>query len=465
MPVDRDAVVSNAKYLRNIRPVDPDEISEYVEGHPHGAVVRQVLREEAWDLGLVEREDGTFVPADDDPVRIEDAAVEGLPSEYAAALEGALVERYGGEWYAGATGDTLRESIRRLKEDYYHENPVEYDLDAAFGYALYHLPDFYAAGRYVFADLARDGRVPRTLRVLDVGAGVGGPALGLLDALPEDALVRYEAVEPSASTELLDLLLDETGTNVHPSIHETTAEAFDPGTYDIVLFGNVLSELDAPVAVVEKYLDALDDDGTLVAIAPADKNTAIQLREVEREVEANDSATVFAPAVRLWEGYAPTDTGWSFDERPDVEPPRIQRELAERAERPSEFLNETVKFAYSFLTVDGERRYDVSLSPGRTLRMADSGDRVTNRVDALVGKLSRNLAGGDANPLFRVSDGSERVDHYAVLVQETSLNVALRTAEYGDLLSVESALLLWNDDEGAYNLVVDDETVVDPVPR
>ena len=36
------------------------------------------------------------------------------------------------------------------------------------------------------AELARHGLLPRQLRVLDVGAGVGGPALGLADLLPDD---------------------------------------------------------------------------------------------------------------------------------------------------------------------------------------------------------------------------------------------------------------------------------------
>ena len=55
--IDRDAVRDNAKYLRNVRPIDPDEIAEYIEGGPHPGIVRQILREEAASLGLVERDD------------------------------------------------------------------------------------------------------------------------------------------------------------------------------------------------------------------------------------------------------------------------------------------------------------------------------------------------------------------------------------------------------------------------
>jgi len=112
------------------------------------------------------------------------------------------------------------------------------------------------------------------------------------------------------------------------------------------------------------------------------------------------------------------------------------------------------------LRVDGRRRYDVSLSRERAAPMAASEENVTERVDLVAAKLSRDLS-ADGNPLFKVSDGSESVDHYAVLVNETGLNRTLRTAPYGALLRIERGLLLWNDDEEAYNVVVDEESVVD----
>jgi len=76
-------------------------------------------------------------------------------------------------------------------------------------------------------------------------------------------------------------------------------------------------------------------------------------------------------------------------------------------------------------------------------------------------KLSHDLSGEDANPLYLLGDGSQRVDHFAVVTDESLLNADLASAGYGDLLSLRNALVLWNDDEGAYNVVVDGETSVD----
>ncbi|NHN59222.1 MULTISPECIES: small ribosomal subunit Rsm22 family protein [Halorussus] len=461
----RRKIRENAKYLREVRPVDPDEISEYVDGQPHPGVVRKTLREEAPSLGLVEREDGTFEPVAEGPLAPAFRGVEAFPTEYSRLLEDLLVERWGPDWHEGESGDRLRETIRRLKEDYFRNNDVEYDETAALGYAVYHLADNYAVAQYALHELAESGLVDHRLRILDVGAGVGGPALGVADYLPDEALVEYDAVEPSAAADVFEQTVSAVGRNVHVDLHRETAEAFEPeGEYDLVLFANVLNELDDPAAVVRRYLDSLADDGAVLAVEPADRETSIGLREVERAIadEAAEAA-VFAPTLRLWPGERPTDRGWSFDVKPDLEVPPFQRKLDEAAGATGEFVNVDVQFSYSILRPDGRRKADLTLDAGNVAKMAEMERHVTERIDLVAVKLSHSLAEGDRNPLFKVGDGSESVDHFAVLTNETSLNADLRDADYGDLLSFERVLVLWNDDEEAYNLVVDEDTIVDAV--
>ncbi|WP_280585121.1 methyltransferase domain-containing protein [Halorubrum sp. Boch-26] len=482
---DRDAVRNNANYLRNVRPIDPEEIAEYIEGRPHPAVVRETLREEAFGLRLRERDDGSFEPVPEGPIPDPGWAPTAFPEAYAFALEDLLVAEFGANWHRGESGAELREAVRRLKTDYLYENEVEYDRVAALGYAIYHLPAYYATIGYVLDDLVENGLIDRTLRVLDVGAGVGGPALGLHDYLPDDAVVDYHAVEPSAAAGVLGRLLGETGRNFRAAIHETTAESYlgvdggsagtgagdadaAAGPFDLVVFGNVLSELSDPVAVVEAALDRLADDGSVVAFAPADRNTAMGLREIEREIVTPTSdVETYSPTLRLWPDATPADGGWSFDVADDLETPPFQRRLDEAAERgstdePGEFRNVDVQFAYAIVRPDGKRRVDVRASDDRCGRMADSEDHVTDRVNLLAVKLSHDLSDGD-NALYRVGDGSQTVDHYLVCTRETVLNEDLRRADYGAVVFVENGLVLWNDDEGAYNVVVDDETVVDLV--
>jgi len=474
----RRDVRDNALYLRQVRPIDPEEIHEYVSGQPHPATVRQVLREQAPALALIERDDGTFGPVAEEPISARPETVASFPERYARVLEDELIERFGAGWPSDTGGDRLRARIREVKQAYLDGRPVEYDALTALGYAIYHLPDYYAAGRYVFADLAAEGLLDHQLRVLDVGAGVGGPALGLADVVPEDALLDYHAVEPSAAADVLDPLLAEAGRNVHASVHRTTAEAFDPAAdlpeeaprsdevddtaaFDLILFGNVLRELDDAAGTVERYADWLADDGTVVALAPADRNTATHLREVERAVADHGPLGVYAPTCRLWPNATPTSECWSFDRRPDLDVPGFQRRLDEAGAGRGEFVNVDVQFAYSLLRDDGRRRVDVTLDINRVAKMANMDEHVTNRIDLAAIKLSRDLSEADSNPLFLVGDGSESVDHYAVLTDRSALNERLALADYGELLFFENVLVLWNDDERAYNLVVDGETVVD----
>ena len=487
----REQIRSNAKYLRRVRPIDPEEIFEYVDGQPHPAAVAQVLRGSATDLGLVEREDRTFEPVAEGAVSPTFHGVDAFPVEYGRVLEDRLVEQYGAGWPDGDSGDRLRERIRAIKDDYLHQREVTYDEETALAYGLYHLPDYYAVTQYVLADLAEDGLIPRDLRVLDVGGGVGGPALGLHDLLPEDALVEYHAVEPSDAADVLERLLSETGRNFHGTIHRTMAESFDPEHvladqrasenddapevqgFDLILFSNVLSELSDPESVVRRYADALAPDGTIVGVAPADRNTAIGLRDVERAVADRGSLTIYAPTVRLWPGHAPTDDCWSFDVRPDTETPVFQRRLDKgdpgdsgldgEERREGEFVNVDVQYAYTFLRKDGRRRVDFTPDDSRVAKLTDSEGHVTDRVDCYAAKLSTDLSEG-GNPLYRIGDGSQQVDHFAVLTNESTLNRDLETTGYGDVLAFENVLVLWNDDEDAYNLVVDGETVVDRIP-
>jgi SAM-dependent methyltransferase len=466
MPGDREAVRDAAKYLRSVRPIDPAEITEYVPGGADLRLVRQILRESALDLGLAEGPDGSFRPAATGPFRPDVGPVEGLPDQYDRALTDLLVERYGPEWHRGETGAAIRDRIDRLKADYFEGRSVRYDRDVALAYAVYHLADYYATGCSILEWLAAEGLLPSRARVLDVGAGVGGPALALADCydVGDDAderpLLEYHAVEPSAAAEVLAALLGDGPRNVHTTIHRERAEDFDPiGEFDLVFFNNVLSELSAPEAVAARYLESVAEDGSLVLTAPADRETSLTLRSVERGLESR-GATVYGPTVRLWPNETPTDDCWSFDRRPDIDAPSVQTALATEAEDPDAVCKTSVQYSYAVMRRDARRRYDLTLDRSNVAMLAETESHVGSRLDLVVAKLSRDLS-GDGHPLFRVSDGSESLSHFAVLVNETALNEALLQADYGDLLQIEGALALHNAEEGAYNLVVDEETVVD----
>lgn len=465
MPVDRDAVRDAAKYLRQIRPIDPEEVTEYVPNQPDPRVIRQVLREEAMALGLAEMDDGTFRPAAQGPLTVSEPDVAGLPTAVEERLLDLLVERDGPDWADGATGEAIRERIADLKAEYFAGRGVTYDADVAVAYAIYHLAGYYASTRHLLAWLSREDLLPSRARVLDVGAGVGGPAIAFAEVYGGSTadpppILEYHAVEPAAAAaDVFEALVDPPH-NVTTTVHRERAETVEPpGTFDLILFSNVLSELSEPVETVARFLEHLDPDGTLLLTAPADRNTSLQLREVERALE-DRGVTVYGPTVRLWGGERPTAACWSFDQRADLDVPAPQAALAADAPDPDAVRNTSVKYSYSVLRTDGRRRIDLTLDRSNVAKLGAIETSVGKRVDLVAAKLSRNLADG-GHPLYRISDGSEGTEPFAVLVNETALNDDLARAEYGALLQFTNVLVLYNDDEGAYNLVVDEETIVD----
>lgn len=453
-------VIDTARYLRSVRPIDPEEIIEYTTGEGSIAEIESVLRAHAFDLELVERNDGTFVPASDEVLSGDTPTIEALPAHLETFIDGQLTWRHGSAWSRGASGQALRERIRELKARYLEGGSITYDEQDADAYLLYHFPRSFAATGYVLGELLEAGLLERTCRVLDIGAGVG-PHLAAVDHFtPDDALIEYVAIEPSPLAEHLTALGTRCiGRNTHVSIERQPFDAFNSdGTFDLIVLGNMLSEVEDPEALARTSLESLSPDGSWLALAPADPRTSIQLREIERSLEPE--ATIFSPTIRLWPSHFPTDECWSFVEHQPIEPPSFQMALSEQTSDESDtFRNTEIRYSYSILRLDGTRRYPLTADESTSLPLARTADAIGERVDALVVKLSGNLA-DNGNPIFRVGDGSQRESCFCSLVSRTSLNEQLAVAPYGSVLRLEQALVLWNDDEEAINLVVDEETFI-----
>lgn len=469
MTVPEEAVLDAVRYLRRVRPIDPAEIVQYVEAERTPTDVADVIRAHAFELGLREREDGTFVPVSTEPIHPEPVAVETIPERYLAVLRDRLCERYGETWASGETGDRVRDVIRACKAAYLAGDPVTYDEETTLGYALYHFPSSYATMQYVLSDLDVVGLSSHQLRILEIGAGVGGSTVGLIDRLGPDCLLSYHVIEPSEpAAEMLGELVARTHRNVHVAIDATPIESATFGdAYDLIVCSKVLNELDDPESVVSRLAERLTPDGSLLAIEPADERTSRGLRRIERVAVADTPFEVYSPTIRLWPNREPTTVDWSFVEREPLAVPDVQRRLDEaprgrsddRDPATGEFVNASVRYSYSILRTDGTRRVTFRPDSRRWTPLAEAADLIGERVDVAAVKLSGSIA-DDGNPVYVIGDGSQTVEHFAVNTARTDWNHHLRTASYGDVLLVEDGLALWNDDEAAVNLVIDDESIV-----
>lgn len=456
------AVRDVARYLREVRPIDPEELVDYVEADVTADRVREELRAQASSLNLIERPDGRFEPVEaDESITFNTTPIERLPHRLERTIEAIIEERLGSDWNRGRTGERLRERIRALKATYLAGDAITYSEHDAIAYLTYHFARSYAATRYVLRELTGEGLLSKEISVLDIGAGVGPGLAGIADEVDDDALISYRAIEPSPLADVFESIATTyPGSNVHVTLEREPIEAVAlDDAYDVVVLGNVLSELDDATTVAKRAFEAVASDGSWVAIAPADKRTSIQLRAIERSLEPD--ATVFGPTIRLWPERRPTVDRWSFVEQPELSIPAYQRALTDPipdADRDP-YLNHTVRYSYSILRRDGRRKYDVSATRDRFLPLADATDHVSERANVIGVKLSHDIATGD-RPLFAIGDGSETVECFAVMPVSSSLTASLAKAPYGAILGIEQGLILWNEDEAAINLVVDDETIV-----
>ncbi len=198
------------------------------------------------------------------------------------------------------------------------------------------------------AELTRRGALPaRPLRVLDVGAGCGAMSLGLVAVLCDREL-SITAIDRDARA--LDIAkraitaLSTTATVVTRTVDATRTEL--PAA-DLVVMGTILNELpaDLALALVERAFAAVPDDGALIAIEPALRDTSRGLHAI-RDAMIERGARVFAPCTRRCVPCTalvdPSD--WCHEDRV-LELPPTTRELA----RLTHLRDSGMKFSYLVL--------------------------------------------------------------------------------------------------------------------
>ena len=235
------------------------------------------------------------------------------------------------------------------------------------------VPIFELAGQR-----ALPGRRP--LRILDLGAGCGAMTLGVLDAL-----IAAGAASPSGSAPWAEILaVDRDGDALAVATEamreapwralarfeteraDVTQGAWRGERFDLVVAGSLVNELaDADAAaVVRRALSALADDGAVIVIEPALRETSRALHRL-RDAAITEGAHVFAPCTRRDTPCPALDDArdWCHEDRPVRLPPRA-RALADA----TGLREHGAKFSY--LVLRSRERALVEVAPGeRALRV------------------------------------------------------------------------------------------------
>jgi ribosomal protein RSM22 (predicted rRNA methylase) len=178
-------------------------------------------------------------------------------------------------------------------------------------------------------ELANRGALParRPLRVVDAGAGCGAMSLGLVATLdPAIALELHAFDRDSAALWIAAAAIRALGgERVALATRVADVSAALPPA-DLVVIGSVLNELPAEraVEVVRRAVAAVGDDGAVIAIEPALRDTSRALHAIRDALIADGTAHVFAPCTRRGAPCPaladPSD--WCHEDRPLELPPR-----------------------------------------------------------------------------------------------------------------------------------------------
>jgi precorrin-6B methylase 2 len=267
-------------------------------------------------------------------------------------------------------------------------------------------------------ELARRGALPsrEPLRVVDLGAGCGAMSLGIAARIAtplELHLVDRDADALAIARRALS--------RAAPHARVTTA-AGDAATIaippaELVVLGNVLNELPAAarLPLISRALAAIADDGAVIAIEPALRETTRALHELRDAVLAARLGHVFAPCTR---SCAPCPaladpSDWCHEDRAHQLPP-VLAELA----RVTHLRDDGLKFSYLVL-----RRSSTPL-----VDEAGAAWRVVSAAHAQKGKLE----------LYGCSDAG-RVTLRLLRRNRADANRAFERAARGDVLVVRGA--------------------------
>jgi ribosomal protein RSM22 (predicted rRNA methylase) len=188
-------------------------------------------------------------------------------------------------------------------------SPRDADADLAARAAFFTIADAMKIAVPVNELIAR-GALPkaRPLRVVDLGAGCGAMSLGLiatLDALPLAALDPVPLAITAIDHDARALAIAAKAMRGLAAGRSFVTKTGDVGRAeippaDLVVMGSVLNELfaEGALSLVERALQAIGEDGAVIVIEPALRETSRALHAIRDAVIARGRGHVFAPCTR-----------------------------------------------------------------------------------------------------------------------------------------------------------------------
>jgi hypothetical protein len=375
-----------------------------------------------------------------------------LPYLLAQGIEQYITKKTGREWNDPVIIERLRRAIMAQKGDYWkpaQKRSLQYTKGySILAYLAYHFPVYFMQTEHLLMMLARDGLLKKSINVLDIGTGPGVVPLAIADFYSrlDDARATVWSLERSdehieAFTYLRNACVPPGGRvsiklPVKTDIRNIDRITF-PDTFDLLIFSNVLNELDDTATEVQADI----------------------VTQLSERLAPDGSLSIFGPCSFLWGSTCSAPRCWSFETAPAIRLPRLMETLA-CCEDSYRYVNTDIKYSYAILRRDTLKRKSYRLSAGsRFLRFSKLHLHVGKRINVAGIKMSAEL--GDARShVFKLCDGTAKTPVYAVLpsYHTTPENDLITSAAYGSILELRNVLVRYNRQHDAYNLLVSRKT-------
>ncbi|MDD3621129.1 MAG: methyltransferase [Methanofollis sp.] len=405
-----------------------------------------------------------------------------VPRRLERLIEEYVGKKTGKSWDDKVVLERIRTAVVAQKGRYWargRERKISYEKGYdVLAYLGYHAPVYLVQTELLLHRLVRGGLLPRHLRVLDVGCGPG---------VVSAAVVDYFGRLNGPTAEVTGLDLSEENLEAYTAIVGPYAEHKDvvsvnepvladlchppegalPGPFDLIVFSNVLNELqglrsEEKADIVAGYVSLLSSEGSILLVEPAEKATSTGLREVQRALVERD-LTVYAPCTYLWDTPCQPERCWTFESGPEVRPPRLMEALASSREG-YRFKNTDIKVSYAVLRTDGLTHWGTLARPAKVARLGALSSHVGRQVNLCAARMSGEI-GDEKRHVVKVCDGTTKKPVYAVLpgYARNKGNEYLLVAEYGDLLLFRNAKVKYNKGADTYSVIVGKKTKVTPL--
>ncbi len=486
--------LSLAKYLASSRAgFALSEMNQYLSRKYEEKELFELLKPHFYDLDLFCGADFKCtklvkhaLPANEVVIRELEALFKNprLPARVEKLVNSYIERSCGKDWQRGETGQLIRDNIVKQKEEYWKGSEgARYPKIRIISYLLYHFPVYFCSFQYMLLELFRGGLLTNKMSILDAGAGPGTITLSTLDFIQElqeiysrnnidvKLSLRIDSIERApenidcykelTSFYLLNLRQENVNITINEPVHSSIEAAPVPRNIDLIVFSNVLAEMDAPpkerAGIVEKLASG-SKNPTVVVIEPADLDNSKALR-VTQHALVKKGFTVYSPCSFIWGLPCSGENCWSFQELGNILAPDFMEKIANTGEF-YRYINTDMKFSFVILRKDGltKQKY---LAKGKFMRLSNLKKHIEKRVNIAVSVMSGNL-GNEKTFVYKICDGTSSLPCYAVLpaYHISDNNSMLFEAGYGGIVEIYGTLVRENKALSSYNLLIMRNTMV-----